>query len=155
MDEQGLAIDLKRLLQQLQDLRHHRLHLAALGHTLQQHQELVLAQTRQHGLHRQVAAQAARHGVQQGVTDGMTQAFIDQLKAVDIGRDQRKGGAAGARQLAQASDREIAVGQVGQLVMQGLTAQRVDSPLARAVVDHHQQLGRRAVPFRWLDRPRT
>jgi hypothetical protein len=73
----------------------------------------------------------------------VTQALVDELEAVQVGRQQHKARAAGARQLGQPVQRRVAVGQVGQLVVQGLTAQRLGGALGLAVGAAHGQQDQR------------
>ncbi|KAK6027494.1 hypothetical protein OSTOST_06470 [Ostertagia ostertagi] len=96
-----------------------------------------------------VRQQPARHAAQaaQRVAGLVAEALVDELEAVQVGRQQREAGAAGRRQLGQAGQRGVAVGQVGEFVVQRLAAQRLGGALALGVVQHQHEQRRAAFPF--------
>mmetsp|Transcript_21607 Transcript_21607/g.51303 ORF Transcript_21607/g.51303 Transcript_21607/m.51303 type:complete len:509 (+) Transcript_21607:483-2009(+) len=139
--------DAKRRVQQRQQGRAGEQRAGVIVDAGLQQQELVFSQPCQQGLGRQGLAQAPGHGLQQRITHLVAEAFIDELETVQVGRQQREAGVARRRQLGQPRHRRVPVGQIGQLVMQGLAAQRLGGPLALGVVDQQHQQGRIALPL--------
>ncbi len=116
----------------------------------QQHHELIAAETGQQIALAQHTAQPLPHGDQQLIANDVAQPVIDGFEAVEIHQpDGQRLGRVALHQLVEVIEKDAAIGQPGQLVAQGETAQRLerlgqpqvvlDERAAEAFDGHHER----------------
>jgi hypothetical protein len=125
--EQIVAVDLKRRPQRVEDPAGDQRRLGWIADLLQQHRELVPAESRHRVPRSHGGGQPGRQRDQELVADGVAEAVVDQLEAVDVHEQHGAGGARVAREplqrLLHAVHEQRPVGQAGEAVVQGIVLQ--------------------------------
>src|SRR5690606_16407025 len=89
-DHQGALVQFQWLVQLFEDALCHPLGVADAGHAVEQHDELVAAEAEQLVAGAQAAVETLRHFHQHAVADGVAEAVVDQLEAVQVDEQQRR-----------------------------------------------------------------
>ena len=118
-------LDVERLLQVGQDLRHDRPDLLAVLDRIEQQQELVAADARQHVAAAQPLGDALGDLQEQRVADGVAVVVVDVLEIVQVDEGERKPVLRLAQNEVDALADENAVRQAGQIVEVDAPQQRV------------------------------
>ena len=97
--------------------------LGLVGRTITQHEELVAPEPGNGVMRPHRTAKAIRHLDQDLVADGVSEAVIDELEAVEIHHEQRDRSSPSAgvsHGLRRAVQQERAVGEIGECVVEGM-----------------------------------
>ncbi|MNF71292.1 hypothetical protein D3C84_532390 [compost metagenome] len=143
VDKQPMTVNVKRLLETVDDPLGQCCGMHQLWTTFSQYGELIAAQPRQRDARAEHGLQAFGHGLEQLVTDRVPEAVIDHLEMIQIDHQQRTAALLDLRRrqcLLGTVGEQQAVGQIGQWIVMRQVLEFVLGILDRADVGKHRDV---------------
>ena len=143
IDEQLMTFDTKRLFERVENALGQRRGLHQLWTTFGQHRELIASESRQSDAGTEQVLQPRSHGLEQSITDVVTEAVVDHLEVIQI--EHQQGAAAfldlrrGQRLFGAVAEQQ-AIGQIGQRIVVSEVLEFMLGVLDRTDVGEHRHI---------------